>query len=178
MLDVILGTPVYLWVLLIALVLGGIKAARSRVISLGGLWPISVAFSVWSLYAVMTTYGMSGVTFLYWVCSMALGTGVGLLSVNGTPLRCDKDQRRLQLPGSWMPLVLSMVIFFLKYALGVIYALHPEQVGVWRFFLVDLGATVLTGVFVGRSLGYFWQYRAASHTYLAGESDPVDDDDR
>jgi hypothetical protein len=64
--------------------------------------------------------------------------------------------QRLHLPGSWMPLVVILLIFSLRYAAGVAQGLHPE----WRDLPAVQAALALwfgawSGLFLGRALGLF-----------------------
>jgi hypothetical protein len=63
-------------------------------------------------------------------------------------------RQRLQLPGSWLPMALIVVIFSLRYVFAVAQALNPELRGLLAVQAPAAAAFgALTGLFMGRALG-------------------------
>ena len=107
-------------------------------------------------------------TALVWLA--ALGAGVALLT--GRPARADTEwlptEQRLQLPGSWMPMLLFLVIFLLRYAANVGMAFNPG----WRSapeLLLPLALLYggLSGLFLGRALALLKLTRVHAHAPAA-----------
>ena len=96
-----------------------------------------------------------------WVVALGLGLRGGLWLPVASSSRWDRDRKRLQLAGSWLPLIVILVIFSLRYTAAVSMALHPA----WRQDLVvqvplTLAFGALSGLFLGRALGLWRLVRA------------------
>ena len=65
-------------------------------------------------------------------------------------------------------LFLILSVFATKYAFGVLHATRSDLFAEPRFWLTELALSgVLTGMFAGRFVGLWRQYRAAPHEDLA-----------
>ena len=151
--QVLKGTPVWVWAILVALIGLGVNQLRTRVVSRysGLIAPVIFLFvglmaagrgpmglSVWALTLLAT----AAFTFLVWQ-----PTGGA---------RYDASIDRLNLPGSLIPMLIMLAIFLLNYVINVTLAINPVlrselawQVGP----AIILGA--LSGVFFGRALTLF-----------------------
>jgi hypothetical protein len=79
--------------------------------------------------------------------------------------------QRLHLPGSWLPLLLIVTIFTLRYAANVGSVLHPEWRGQWQVQVpLALVFGALSGVFLGRALGLLRLTRPLQATIAAHAS--------
>ena len=116
-----------------------------------GLWSMAPGFMALPLSA------------LVWLT--ALGAGAALLA--GRPARAGAawlpTEQRLQLPGSWMPMLLILGIFSLRCAVNVGMAMNPG----WRSapeLLLPLALLYggLSGLFLGRALALLKLTRAAA----------------
>jgi len=146
-------TPVWVWGLLAALMALGFSQTRQRrlapwrllmlpLVLLGlGLWSMSAGFMALPLSA------------LVWLA--ALVAGAALLA--GRPAQAGAvwlpTEQRLHLPGSWMPMLLILGIFSIRYAANVGMALNPG----WRNtpeLLLPLALLygAISGLFLGRAL--------------------------
>jgi len=146
-------TPVWVWGLLAALMALGFSQTRQRrlapwrllmlpLVLLGlGLWSMSAGFMALPLSA------------LVWLA--ALVAGAALLA--GRPAQAGAvwlpAEQRLHLPGSWMPMLLILGIFSIRYAANVGMALNPG----WRNtpeLLLPLALLygAISGLFLGRAL--------------------------
>jgi hypothetical protein len=121
--------------------------------------------SVWSVYTLISN-GES-LPLILGLISMAMGVGLGLLTVRRLALRFDKQRKRVEVAGHWMPLILSVSVFALKYCLGAAYGLYPELKGHAVFNTIEHVSTCVSGMFLGRLMGYWRKYRVASHVDLA-----------
>jgi hypothetical protein len=118
-----------------------------------GLWSITPGFMVFPLAA------------LIWLA--ALCTGVALLANRPTLAGAvwRPSEHRLQVPGSWIPMLLILVVFSLRYAANVGMAINPD----WRnepWVLLSLALLYggLSGLFLGRALALLKLTRAPTAT--------------
>jgi hypothetical protein len=62
------------------------------------------------------------------------------------------ERKELVIPGSYIPLLLSLSIFALRYALGAMQTLVPGFVGSLSYLVLESGASIVSGMFLGRLL--------------------------
>ena len=151
--QILFHTPRWVFVLFAFLVWLGVKQLLARSVSLARVTLLPTAMTGLSFYGMLSAFGDSPVALLGWA-----GTAtVVLLTAQRWPLpagaRFDATTRTFHLPGSAVPLALMMGIFFTKYAVGVLLAMHPElarQAG----FALGIGTLygAFSGIFAARAL--------------------------
>ncbi len=118
-------TPVWVWALFAFLMFRGTMALNGSVTSLPRLAIVPVAFAAWGLWSVATGSHEPGLSSLIWAASFAFGAMLGALRTARTPIQVDRAAGLVALPGSPMVLVLVLVVFSVKYALGAWAAIQP-----------------------------------------------------
>lgn len=166
MMKIITQTPFYVWPLFAYLVFIGIKASKTNVVPFKVLFIMPVIFSIWSFYSILVRYAVNPFTLLLWAVSILLGVLIGSLVTRRLSMKFDKTNMRVEMPGSWTPLVLSMSIFSTRYFLGITDALHPELAKNWALLLPELIATMISGVFAGRVVACLQKYKTSPHVNL------------
>ncbi len=159
MIEVITRAPLYVWPLLAYLIYVGIRSRKTRWISMNLLAVCPVAFLSWSYYS-------RAFPIAVWLLCIAAGVGLGLLMVRNLPIRFDKKKRLAEIPGNWVTLGMSLSIFVIRYYLGVIYALFPDMIGSWPLMTLEVTAVVISGIFLGRLIGYWQKYSNSEHILL------------
>jgi hypothetical protein len=72
------------------------------------------------------------------------------------------SEKRLRLPGSWVPMLIILVVFCLRYASNVGMAFHPGwRTASWVLLPLALVYGCLNGLFLGRALAQLKLTRAA-----------------
>lgn len=144
--QILAHTPRWVFVLFALLVWLGAKQLLAGSVSLTRVTLLPIAMTGLSFYGMLSTFGDSPIALLGW----AGAATVLLLTVQRWPLsaaaRYDAATRTCHLPGSATPLALMMGIFFTKYAVGVLVAMHPELP---RHAGFALGIGTLYGAFSG-----------------------------
>jgi hypothetical protein len=147
------GTPVWVWVLFAYLVVRGTRALQGSVTTLGRLAVVPIVFSAWGLWSVATQSRDPGLTGLIWAASFVVGASLGALRTARMPIQVDRSAGLVALPGSPMVLVLVLVVFCVKYALGAWAAIQPSATQTPAFMIYDVGITgLVAGMFAGRLL--------------------------
>jgi hypothetical protein len=106
-----------------------------------------------SFYGMLSAFGDSPLALFGWAAAATLL----LLTVQRWPLpvaaRFDAASRSFHLQGSAVPLALFMGIFFTKYVVGVLLAMHPDLARHTGFAL-GIGTLygAFSGIFAARSL--------------------------
>ena len=159
--NILSHTPVWVWGLLAGLMALGFSQTRQRHVAPWRLLMLPLVLLGLGLWSMAPSFMALPLTALVWVA--ALGAGVALLT--GRPARAGTEwlpaEQRLQLPGSWMPMLLILVIFSLRYAANVGMAFNPG----WRSapeLLLPLALLYggLSGLFLGRALALLRLTRA------------------
>ncbi len=151
-------TPPWVWALLAGLVLLGLLQARARSRTQAGLLAAPLAMLGFALFSMAGSVAAQPLVLPAW----ALGFGAALLAARQLPLPAGLHRQhdgRLHVPGSWLPMLLILGLFTLRYAVNVSQALHPELRAAAEFITpVALGYGAISGLLLGRVL---WQLRRA-----------------
>ena len=162
--QILLNTPVWVWVLLAALLVLGWRGTRPRSMPLWSALALPVAMGVYALFNAVR----AGLGDPFAPVAWAAGAAVAFL-LNHVLLRQPRDivwsreTRRVSLPGSWLPMVLILGIFGLNYVGAVTRAVLPAIAG-------DIGfkraITAVAGLLGGLFLSRAWRVFAATRRGL------------
>lgn len=153
MLQIVAHTPPWVFGLLIGLLVLGLQQTRNRQVNRGLAYVLPVGMVILSLVGVTSNFGAQLLSVSLWLaglCAMAL-IGYQWLPVKN--LRYLAESNRFYIPGSWIPLVVILAIFFTKYSVAVLYALaNPltTQAAFMPVLCVVYGG--FSGYFVARAL--------------------------
>ena len=158
--QILANTPVWVWVLLAALLALGGRGTRPRSMSLWSALAMPVAMVAYALFNAVRAGPGDPSMPLAW----AAGAGVAFL-FNHFVLRQPRDivwnreTRRASLTGSWLPMALVLGIFGLNYVGAVTRAVAPaiaDGTGFKRVIAAVAG--LLGGLFLSRA----WRVFAAT----------------
>ena len=162
-LTIVQKTPHWVWGLLAALVLLGVSQLRTRRLA----WRRAVApaiglalFSLFSLARDLSSSPWLAPGLLVWLAAVAVLMLLGTRSGPRPGTSHDPVTDRIVVPGSVMPLLTILAIFFLKYGIGVELAMQPTLRLEPAFALsMCAGYGALTGYFAARPFS-LWQLAA------------------
>jgi NhaP-type Na+/H+ and K+/H+ antiporter len=163
--QILKGTPVWVWAILVALIVLGVKQLRARVVKRYSVLVAPVVFLVIGLMAA----GRGPIGLLAWAIALFATAAFTFFVWQPTAgARYDANTDRLNLPGSAIPMLIMLSIFLLNYVINVALAIKPALRAefVWQVGpAIILGA--LSGVFIGRALTLFCMNRIPSKTVTA-----------
>ena len=118
-------TPVWVWGLLAALVALGLAQTRDRELSLLRVTILPLVMIGLSLSGVFSAFGHFPMALGGWAAGVAAALSLGrqFIAVRGAAWLPQTGT--LQVPGSWLPLMLIVALFAIKYFAGASLALHP-----------------------------------------------------
>ena len=128
MLQILQHTPLWVFGLFIGLVFLGYTQTKTRLLSVKRLIIFPVVMLSLSALGIVFSFGVDILSFIIWLCGIAFAFAVNYWIASPRGARYLSDEQVFNLPGSWLPMALIMVIFFTKYTVGVLLALHPETV--------------------------------------------------
>ena len=169
--DIVRKTPLWVAGVLAGLLWLGFSAARSRRVHLNRLLAMPAAMGALALWGVQSAFGatgqLAGLLGLWALCYAAvLALGSRLAPPAGA--RYDVATRSFALPGSWVPMGLILLVFLMKYGIGVQLAMEPALAHQGSFaFAVTALYGALSGLFAARTLRVLRLMRPAAQPVAA-----------
>jgi hypothetical protein len=166
-LTIVQHTPLWVWGALTALIAAGLAQTRAREMSLLRITVLPLALIALSLSGVFHAFGHAPVALGGWGAGLgaALVFARHAVAVHGASW--SQATRTLHVPGSWLPLVLIVGLFAIKYVAGASLALHPALAGDAAF----AGACSFAyGAFSGTFLARSWSLRNLVPTLQAPQA--------
>jgi uncharacterized membrane protein len=168
--QIVSHTPVIVWGLLAALLALGLSQARERRVGFARATVLPLAMVALSLWGTASLFGNGPHLTLVlgsWLAAAlaAFVPVVRLPAPAGT--RFDAASNSFTLPGSWIPMLLIVGVFVLRYATNVALAIQPA-LGADTAFATGIAAVsgLFTGAFGGRA-ARLWQLAQRRHATVA-----------
>jgi hypothetical protein len=164
--QIIVHTPIWVWVLLVVLIaVGSSQLAQRRIAPLRATL-VPLLLSALSLAGVVTGLARPELALPAWIACTAVVAAAMLSRAAPAGTAWDAVEGRFVVPGSAVPLVAMMGLFLTKYAVGVSLALNHLLV---RDAVFTVGAAAIYGGFSGLFLGRaarLWRLRGAAGSGL------------
>lgn len=161
--QIVSGTPLWVWGLLLALFWLGTSQLKPRVVSFRRVVPMALLMAAFSLYGTVSAFGSSAGALACWLAAACTVGWVVLSSTAAKGTRYLSAQRAFEIPGSLVPLALMLGIFVVKYVVGILVAMHAPVVQATLFGpLVGMVYGAFSGAFLGRAgrlMRLAWQTR-------------------
>lgn len=160
--QVISHTPRWVWAILVAITVIGIKQMAQTTVSSTRLAAVPVLLGALSLAAVVAAFGGRAEVLVAWGLGVALVVAASQWLVGPTQAR-QVGAGQYSLPGSVWPLLAMWSMFALRYITSVTLLLHPAwKQGTLFSLLIPIACGALSGLFLARSL------RILRHAPVAG----------
>ena len=151
--DIVQHTPVWVWGLLAMLIALGLAQARDREMSLTRATVLPLVMIALSLSGVFSAFGHFPAALGSWAAGVGAALVFGRHVTVAHGATWSSRTGNLSVPGSWLPLALTVGLFSLKYVAGVSLALHPWLATDTAFAsLISLGYGLFSGLFLARGL--------------------------
>jgi len=161
LIDIIQGTPAWVFVLFGYLVWIGIKRLQPSVMPFSRLFIVPAVFVAWGLLGLFENTGPFVPTLVRWVVAAVPGAVLGAIAA--PRLQRDRQRNLVHLPPSAIPLCRNVAIFGTHYVLRVAAAIDPharDTLLAWDICVSGASA----GYFIGWALHCLQKYRRASHS--------------
>ena len=162
--QIVSQTPPWVFGLFVGLLVLGLMQTRNRKVREWLAYLLPVGMVCLSLSGVHTSFGLQAIPILAWAFGIAVVTLLGSKAMANNGVVYLSQERSFLIPGSWIPLLVIMAIFFVKYVFAVL-----KSVGV-----IDVTSTttaVLFSLIYGCLSGYF---SARATTLVAAREKPAD----
>jgi uncharacterized protein DUF6622 len=152
-LEIIKRTPSWVFVLFFVLLALGYVQTKGRKVRRSMVFIVPVIMLALSFYGVLSAFGNTPAGVAGWL------VGVLVAAAGGVKLRAPQgaifsnESGAYFVPGSWAPLILIMLIFFIRYTVNVILARQLPIMDKPGFIVfISLCYGVLSGTFLARAL--------------------------
>ena len=160
--QALLHTPWWVFALFLFVMSRGVLALKTRTVALSRLAIIPVVFAAWGAFSLFGVFGADPRAVAIFAAALLIGAGLGWVLSQFGAVRADRERGLLEISGSPVTLILILVIFSGRYALGYWAAVDPGARGAFEFLAVSAILSGLgTGVFAGRFGGLRRRYAAA-----------------
>jgi hypothetical protein len=143
------GIPWWVFPLLGLLIAIGVRALKTRYAPLPVALIAPVAFTVWGVLTLLRAKP-DVAPILSFVIAAIAGVAIAIATTRNRNVVVDAIERRVCLPGSYVPLIRNLAIFSAKFVLTFAVTVHPDlrdTLAPW-----DLGVSgISAGYFVGWS---------------------------
>jgi hypothetical protein len=145
--------PAWVFAVFALLLALGVWMSRPRAFSPIGTVVMAVVFPIYSLYGVISSFGIAAVPVFSWAAALLVSILLGRRVFGPADLARVSGTTRVQVPGSWLPLGLMMGIFVVKFAIGFVHGSHSPVGGqAWFAPAVCFALGAFSGGFVSRAL--------------------------
>lgn len=155
--QIVSHTPTYVWALLAFLLYRGCLASKDRETSLQKVAVIPLVMLGLTITSISSGGPLGEGVWAVWAVG-AIASAALIWTLSSGEIVVNRAAGTLHQRGSWMPMGLMIAIFFTKYAVAVVSAMHPELPHSLPF---AMAITLLYGVFNGLFLGRLARYAAA-----------------
>lgn len=162
-LSIIAGTPLWVWGVLVLVVYLGMTALQPGRRSLIRLSLAPGIFLTVALATLLSSTRLGDILPL-WLTGCFLGVGIGAAWAMVLRIGIDRPQGIISMPGTAFWLVTGLILFGMRYAIGVYLAFNRDlaQEALWIFL-----PSIVIGLGTGMSVGW-WAALMARYFRAAG----------
>ena len=149
--------PRWVWFLLVGLLALGVSLSFPRRITLRRAVLVPIALLTLSLYSVVSVFAQAPLALAAWASGIAAALALTSALDLWRGIRWSAADARLAVPGSWLPMLLIVGLFSVKFGVGVRLAMGPG-LALDPGFAATLGMLygTFSGLFLGRGVA-MWQ---------------------
>jgi hypothetical protein len=167
--EIMKHVPIWVFALFFALLGLGYFQSRERTLSRARVAILPVAMTGFSFYGVVSAFGVTPLGMVSWLLGVAVAATLGLALGAPKKVAFLPATASFHVPGSWVPLVLMMMIFFAKFAVNVAMAVAGDVAGTAVFAdAVSLCYGLFSGVFLARAL-VIWRSQKSPGSRMSQE---------
>lgn len=160
--QIITHTPVWVWILLVALIALGISQTRDRDVSLKRITILPLAMIAFSASNILQNASSHPSLIQAWLAACMIATFAVMQIKLNEKTHFHANTGKLTVAGSWVPMVLILTIFIGKYAVAIYSAMSPDTVQNTGFAIsTSMFFGALSGIFLGRA-ARLWRFAAAA----------------
>ncbi len=151
--QILSHTPVWVYALFFVLLAFGLMQTRTRSVSKIPALLLPAGMIALSLAGINSSFGLRPIPLVAWGAAMVVATVAGYMFFRDKRIHRDATGGTFFIPGSWVPLIVMMAIFFAKYVYAVMSAFNADVIAT-PLFIGALSAVygLLSGYFSSRAV--------------------------
>lgn len=166
--TIVQHAPRWVWILLAGLIVVGISQSFPRRRTIRSATIIPVAMIMLSFYGVVSAFPSQPAAIIAWACGVTAALMLANAMGAWRAISWSEKDRRLLVPGSWVPMVVILGLFVTKFGVGATLAMRPEF-ALDGFFGTAVGFAygIFSGTFLSRGVA---MWKAAQSKKLLGST--------
>jgi hypothetical protein len=173
LLDTLLQTPWWVYLLLVLVVFRGLKATRPSVFPYKKVFILPVILIYLSVHSLLALAVWTNNLMMNATLMLLVGIATGWLVTQANKIQVDREHGLIKVRGSWFTLILILLIFGVKYYIGYTLGSNPAAASDAHFLHFVFAANgFLIGILVGRVLHYTTCYYRSDSVDLSAEMKP------
>lgn len=159
--NIITGTPIWVWILFVFLITNGMRALNDREMEIKHLFIMPLFFLLWGGISVIYDLAFSLWGLAAMLAGLVIGCGCGwCIWSRGPQLKSKKGSDLIIWPGTSWILIFVIISFIINYTLNVSLNIVQELRGSLSFNLVFGSLSgLISGVIWGRTLNLYFMFR-------------------
>ncbi|PFL82660.1 DUF6622 family protein [Bacillus cereus] len=146
--EVLIRTPLWVWILLFILIKRGIAISQERPINLSKMFLVPVIFMMWGLEKIINKFSHLGYCLISYTIFILPGILIGYLLYKKYQIYFKQDTVIFR-KKCYLPLIIILINFFVKYLLNVTLEVSSP-------FYDDIAFNVMYSAISGLSVGLFF----------------------
>lgn len=151
--EIIKHTPIWVFALFASLLFLGYSQTKDREIKLKRVFILPTAMILLSLFGIFSAFGTMITAILLWFIGGFIFLLIGLKLSFPKNVKYNESEDVFYISGSWTPMVLILIIFSIKYLVGVAIARQFPIINELEFIItISFLYGSLSGIFLSRSI--------------------------
>jgi hypothetical protein len=156
----LLNTPWWVYLVLALILYRGIRATKTRVVTISKLFILPILLILLSAHTVLTMTTLTSMLALNLLVTILIGFLIGWYTTKMLDIKVDHAKGLMQLQGSWFFLWMLIVIFACKYYQGYVSNARPDLAQSLSYIHIMFAIHgVLMGLLVERLAHYIYCYK-------------------
>ncbi|BFL85085.1 hypothetical protein LFREDSHE_35350 [Shewanella baltica] len=148
--TIVSHTPMWVFALLAGVIYLGLSQTKDRQLSLGRVLLMPAVMTIWSVMSLNSSLH-SPLALVLWGVSLLLTVGLAWSLLPKTPVSYQAGLYHIK--GSWLPLMLILGIFIIKYAVAYTLATQANILENYLFIAITSATYgLLSGIFILRAV--------------------------
>lgn len=146
--ELLVRTPLWVWVLLFFLIKRGIAISQERPVNVSKMFLVPIIFMVWGLDKIFKEFSHLGYCFISYTIFIVPGILIGYVLYKKYQMFFKKEAVVVR-KKCYLPLIIILVNFFVKYILNVALGVSPS-------FYDNTSFNIIYSAVSGLSVGLFF----------------------
>lgn len=118
--EIIKHTPVWVFILFVGLLYLGYSQTKNRKVQMQKLFVLPISMILLSIFGTISAFGINKISLISWFVSTILSLIIGLKLSYPKNINYDKSKKVFNISGSWIPMILILIIFLLNILLELL----------------------------------------------------------